>query len=62
MLESIALQWLKDRWAERTTWDGWMLFGVGVVGLLFSPLVKWVSWIAIGYGIWTFIKEEKDNE
>ena len=48
MLENIVLQWLKDRWAERTTWDGWMLIGVGVVGLLFSPLVKWVSWIAIG--------------
>ena len=32
MLENIVLQWLKDRWAERTTWDGWMLIGVGVVG------------------------------
>ena len=32
----MLVQWVKDRWAERTSWDGVMLVGVGLVALLFS--------------------------
>ncbi len=53
------IQWLKDRWSERTSWNGAMLIGVGVVGLLFSPLVKWAAWAAIIYGAWAFFTKDK---
>ena len=51
---------LKKHISERTSWDGWMLIGVGVVCLLFSPLVKWAAWAAIAYGAWTLFTKEKE--
>ena len=51
---------LKKLITERTSWDGWMLIGVGVVCLLFSPLVKWAAWAAIAYGAWTLYTKEKE--
>jgi hypothetical protein len=54
----MLVQWVKDRWAERTSWDGTMLIGVGVVALLFSPLVSWAAWAAIVYGVWTLFRPE----
>ena len=54
-----GMQWFKDRWSERTSWNGAMLIGVGVVGLLFSPLMKWVAWAAILYGAWAFFTKDK---
>ena len=54
------MNWLKARWAERSSWDGTVLIGIGVVCLLFSPLVKWLAWGAIIYGAWTLFKKEKD--
>ena len=58
------MQWLKDRWEERTSWDGTVLIGVGVVCILFAPLVKWVAWAAVIYGVWTLFRPiypPKDN-
>jgi len=57
----MLIQWVKDRWAERTSWDGVMLVGVGVVALLFSPLVKWAAWAAIIYGAWTLLRGENEE-
>ena len=37
-----AKEWISDRVQERTSWDGAMLIGVGLVGLLFQGLVTWV--------------------
>jgi hypothetical protein len=54
----MLVQWVKDRWSERTSWDGTILIGVGVVALLFSPLMKWVAWAAIIYGAWTLFKRD----
>jgi len=54
----MLVQWVKDKWSERTSWDGAMLIGVGVVALLFSPLMKWAAWAAIIYGAWTLFKSE----
>mgnify|MGYP000689232425 FL=1 len=54
------LDFVKARWAERTSWDGGMLIAVGVVCLLFSPLVKWAAWGAIIYGAWTLFKGDND--
>lgn len=55
---NVVLDWIKARWSERSTWDGTMLVGVGVVALLFSPLIKWVAWLAIGYGAWRIWQKE----
>ena len=57
----MLVQWVKDRWAERTSWDGVVLVGVGVVALLFSPLVKWAAWAAIIYGAWTLLRGENEE-
>ena len=57
----MLIQWVKDRWAERTSWDGVMLGGVGVVALLLSPLVKWAAWAAIIYGAWTLLRGENEE-
>tara|TARA_Y100000310_G_scaffold73775_1_gene69918 strand:+ start:736 stop:909 length:174 start_codon:yes stop_codon:yes gene_type:complete len=53
------VDWVKARWSERSSWDGTVLIGVGVVALLFSPLIKWVAWAAIFYGAWTLIRPEE---
>ena len=55
------LDFVKARWAERTTWDGTVLIGVGLVALFFSPLVTWVAWGAIIYGAWTLFKGEDEE-
>jgi len=54
----MAIAWIKDRWSERTSWDGTVLIGVGIVGLLFSPFVSWAAWAAIIYGAWTLLKSD----
>ena len=52
------MEWLRERWAERTSWDGGVLIGVGVVCLLFSPWIQYAAYAAIVYGVWTLIKKE----
>ena len=54
------MEYLKKIWGERTSLDGTVLIGVGVVCLLFSPLVKWMAWGAIVYGVWTLLTKEKE--
>ena len=52
------MEWLKARLSERTSWDGGVLVGVGVVSLLFSPWIEYAASAAIVYGVWTLIKKE----
>ena len=54
------MEYIKKIWGERTSLDGTVLIGVGVVCLLFSPLVKWAAYAAIAYGVWTFLTKEKE--
>lgn len=54
------LDFVKARWSERSTWDGTVLIGVGLVALLFAPLVKWVAWAAVIYGAWTLFTGENE--
>ena len=56
------MDYIKKIVGERTSLDGTVLIGVGVVCLLFSPLVKWMAWGAIAYGAWTLFKKEKEAE
>ena len=55
------MDFLKKLVTERTSWDGWMLIGVGVVVLILGPLAKWAAWAGIAYGAWTLSKGEKDE-
>jgi len=48
------MDYIKKIMGERTS------LGVGVVCLLFSPLVKWAAYAAIAYGAWTFLTKEKE--
>ena len=57
------VQWIKDRIAERTSWDGGALIAVGVVGLFFSAIIPMnlICWAAIVWGVITTLKSEKKN-
>jgi len=50
--------WLRKRLTERTTLDGAVLVGVGVVVLIFSPFAKFAAYGAVGYGVWTMWKKQ----
>lgn len=54
--------WLLARWAERTTWDGTVIIGLGVIALLFSQLMPFAAYAAIAYGAWTLLKGEGSSE
>jgi len=52
------ITWSRKRLRERTTLDGAVLVGVGVVVLIFSPFAKIAAYCAIGYGAWTMWKKQ----
>ena len=54
------MEYIKKIIGERTSLDGTMLIAVGVVCLLFSPLVKWMALGAIAYVAWTLFTKEKE--
>jgi hypothetical protein len=53
-----AINFVKDRFAERTSWDGGVIIAVSLSIILFGGLVKVAAWVALGYGIWTLVKGE----
>jgi hypothetical protein len=56
--EIIMIEWIKDRLAERTSWDGGALIAVGVVVFLAGPFAKIAAIAAIAYGAFTLLKSE----
>jgi hypothetical protein len=58
--EIIMIEWIKDRIAERTSWDGGALIAVGVITLFFSAIIpiNLIAWAAIVYGAFTLLKSE----
>jgi len=54
----LAKDWVLARWAERTSWDGGVIVGVSLSYLLLGGLLDWVAWLALAYGIYTFVKSE----
>ena len=50
--------WVKKRLRERTSLDGAVLIGVGVIVLIAGPFAKLAAYGAIGYGIWTLWKKQ----
>ena len=55
---NIAKDWILARWAERTSWDGAIIIGVSLCVLLAAPIIEWLAWPALVYGIFTLVKEE----
>ena len=51
-------KFITSRLEERTTWDGAMLIGLGLIVLTAGPFAKLAAYIAIGYGAWTIYKSE----
>ena len=51
-------EWVMDRKDERTSLDGVALIAMGVIALVFAPLVKFATYDAIIYGAYTLIKAE----
>lgn len=57
----LGIEWIKNRFAERTTWDGIVLVGAGVAYLVIEPIGTVVAYGAIVYGAWTIWKSESDD-
>ena len=53
------MEYIKKIVGERTSLDGTVLIAVGVVCVLFAPLVKWAAYAAFAYGAWTLLTKEK---
>ena len=51
--------WIKNRFMERTSWDGGALIGVGLVVLFLGPFAKYAAMAAIAWGVLTMLKSEK---
>ena len=52
------ISWVKARLAERTSWDGGVIIGVSLCALIASPFIKWIAFAGLGYGVFTFIKQD----
>lgn len=52
------MNWLMKRFTERTSFDGVVLIGVGLVIILAGPFAKLAAYAAIGWGAYTLIKGE----
>ena len=50
--------WVKKRLRERTSLDGAVLIGVGVIVLIAGPFAKLAAYGAIVYGAWTIWKKQ----
>jgi hypothetical protein len=50
--------WIKERLDERTSLDGAVLVGVGLVIIIAGPFAKLAAYAAIAYGAWTIWKSE----
>jgi hypothetical protein len=50
--------WIKKRLDERTSLDGAVLIGIGLVILIAGPFAKLAAYAAIAYGTWTIWKSE----
>ena len=55
---NIAKEWILARWAERTSWDGAIIIGVSVCVLVAAPIIEWLAWPTLLYGIYTLVKSE----
>jgi hypothetical protein len=50
--------WIKSRIEERTSLDGAVLIGLGLIVLIAGPFAKLAAYAAIAYGAWTIWKKD----
>tara|TARA_E500000178_G_scaffold202109_1_gene199809 strand:- start:2468 stop:2629 length:162 start_codon:yes stop_codon:yes gene_type:complete len=50
--------WIKSRIEERTSMDGAVLIGLGLIVLIAGPFAKLAAYAAIAYGAWTIWKKD----
>lgn len=55
---NIAKEWILARWSQRTSWDGAIIIGVSVCVLVAAPIIEWLAWPALLYGVYTLVKQE----
>ena len=55
---AMGVDWVKDRLSERTSWDGFVIIAIGILILVASPLSKIAAMVAMGYGVFTILKDE----
>ena len=55
---NLVKDWILARWSERTSWDGAIIIGVSLCVLLAAPIIEWLAWPALLYGVFTLVKEE----
>ena len=55
---NLAKDWIMARWAERSSWDGAIIIGVSVCVLVAAPIIEWLAWPALLYGVFTLVKSE----
>jgi len=53
-----AKEWVVARWSERTSWDGGVIIGLSLGYILLGGLIDWLAWVALAYGVYTFVKSE----
>ena len=53
-----AKDWIMDRVAERTSWDGLTIVVVCGSVILFGGIAKLLAWAGLAYGIYTLVKSE----
>jgi len=51
-------KWIKSRIEERTSLDGAVLIGLGLIVLIAGPFAKLAAYAAIAYGAWTIWKKD----
>ena len=53
------IDFIKARLAERTSWDGMTIVGLSLLVIVAAPVVKFLAWPALLYGLWTIYQKEK---
>ncbi len=57
-LLNVAKEWVVSRWSERTAGDGGVIIGLSLGYILLGGLIDWLAWVALAYGVYTFVKSE----
>ena len=52
------IDFVTARLVERTSWDGATIIAISVMVLVAAPIVKFLAWPALIYGVWTLYKGE----
>jgi hypothetical protein len=53
------IDWIQDRMRERTSWDGLTIIIISILALVASPIIRYVAWAGLAYGIWTLWRGDK---